>query len=67
MQIIQAECGEMIYTFLKRVVDTACTESTVFKARHNTTEVIVYPDSSMSDICDKFDMQTKINRLQQGA
>lgn len=43
MQIIQAECGEMIYTFLKRVVDTAYIESTVFTARHNNTEVTVYP------------------------
>ena len=67
MQIIQAECSEMIYTFLKRVADTAYVERTVFTARHNTTDVVVYPESSISDICDKFDMQAKINRLQQGA
>jgi hypothetical protein len=63
MQIIEAESGEMIYDFLLRVLANAYRHSEVFKARHNTTEIVVYPESHIKDLCDKFDMQRKINNL----
>ena len=67
MQIIQAECGETIYKFLNRIREYATNEGRILRARHNDIEITVYPNSLWLDVADKFDMQTKINRLQQGA
>lgn len=68
MPTIQANMGEHIYNFLQRAIQevNASTWNGMI-AKHNDVEVFVYQGSLIGDICDKFDMQTKINRLQQGA
>ena len=68
MPTIQANMGEHVYNFLQRAIQevTASTWNGMI-AKHNDVEVFVYQGSLIGDICDKYDMQVKIIRLQQGA
>lgn len=67
MPTIQANCGEHIYNFLQRAIKevNASTWNGMI-AKHNDVEVFVYQGSLIGDICDKYDLQVKIIRLQQG-
>jgi (2Fe-2S) ferredoxin len=60
---LQANAGEMIYDFLSRALYTAYESNCTLEACHNDVIIIIYPDSVINDICDKFDMQRVINKL----
>lgn len=64
--LVEANCGEHIYDFLKRVLQEARDDlhCNGLVAKHNDIEVVVYQSSCLHDICDKYDMQVKIIRLE---
>jgi len=68
MPTIQSRLGEAVYNFLQRAIQevNASTWNGMI-AKHNDVEIFVYQGSLLGDICDKYDMQVKIIRLQQGA
>ena len=64
MRLIEADAGEVVYDFLKRMlneVNNSCNNAIM--AKHNGTIIIVYKESLLNDLCDKFDLQRKINNL----
>jgi hypothetical protein len=65
MNIVQATMGEMVYTFLERVIEEVKNSPyNAMIARHNGVNVVVHKESCIQDICDKFDMRRKIERLE---
>ncbi len=65
MPVVEAQLGEHIYFFLQRVLEEVRTSHrNGFVAKHNDVEVVVYQNSTIHDICDKYDMQVKIIRLE---
>ena len=67
MPTIQANIGEHIYDFLQRATQEVNTSTwNGMIAKHNDVEVVVYQGSLLGDICDKYDLQVKIIRLEQG-
>lgn len=65
MPLVEANIGEHIYDFLKRVLELVRDSYwNGIVAKHNDIEVVVYQSSCLHDICDKYDMQVKIIRLE---
>ena len=64
--IIEPECGEMVYSYIERVKAIAIKRNMPVTTNHNGTKISVYPDSSMSDIIEKFDLQRKLDYLYKG-
>ena len=65
MNIIQTTMGEMVYTFLERAIEAVKNSPyNAIHARHSGVNVVVHKESCIQDICDKFDMQVKIERLE---
>lgn len=65
MRVIYADIGQSVWDFLKNALATvkAGNENACY-AQHNETRIVIYKDSSIVDLCDKFDLQAKINRLE---
>jgi hypothetical protein len=64
MRTLKANLGEIVGNFLKRAVTEAWIEKDEVIAIHDDVAVVVHPNSLINDICDKFDMQVKIMRLE---
>ena len=65
MPELKANLGEHISDFLKRALKEVRESNwNGFVAKHNDIEVVVYRNSSYLDVCDKYDMQVKIVRLE---
>lgn len=59
---ISAEPGETVYSFLSRAQHEAWERSIYLKATHNDVSIFVHPNSCVEDLCDKYDLQRKIDR-----
>ena len=63
MSTIQANPGESIYDFLQRALqETKSSTNNAVKIKHNTTSIVVYKDSCLNDLCEKFDLQWALDR-----
>ena len=66
MPTIEANMGEHVYDFLQRAIkEVNAGKWNGMRAKHNDIKVLVYQGSLLGDICDKYDMQVVIIRLQQ--
>lgn len=63
MKFINADAGESVYCFLNRVLNDAEFEGMTFRATHNDVTVNVYPQSCITDLCDKYDLTKKCMKL----
>jgi hypothetical protein len=66
MKIIEAYAGECVSDTVERALQYVkeSRDSTCI-LRHNSTKVFVYRNSCYEDICDKVDMQRRIDQLEQ--
>lgn len=65
MPIIEAKLGESVHDFLQRAikeVNEGDWNGNI--AKHNDVKVRVWKGSLIEDICDKYDLQVKIIRLE---
>lgn len=61
---LQANNGECVYNFLCRAAEEVQKSSwNRIEATHDNVTILVYKDSCIEDLCDKFGMQIKINQL----
>jgi len=61
MKFINADPGEGVYTFLNRVLNEALNNTITFEATHNDITIVVYPQSCINDLCDKYDLTKKLS------
>lgn len=61
MKFINADPGESIYLFLNRVLNAAFNTGITFEATHNDITIVIYPQSCIHDLCDKFDLTKKLS------
>lgn len=65
MRVIHAEAGQSVYDFLLDALGKLCwSNENACYVQHNETRIVIHKDSSIVDLCDKFDLQAKINRLE---
>jgi hypothetical protein len=64
MLIIQANPGEWVYNFLSRALKELVESNySTAKATQYSTTITIYRKSYVEDLCDKWDMQRKIDIL----
>jgi hypothetical protein len=61
MKFINADPGEGVYTFLNRVLNSAFNTTITFEATHNNITIVVYPQSCIHDLCDKYDISKRLD------
>jgi hypothetical protein len=61
MKFLNENPGESVYDFLNRALNMAHDEVITIHATHNSIYVVVYPQSCIYDLCDKYDMGKKLN------
>ena len=67
MKIIEALPGEYIYNYMERAIKELKESSwSTAKVTFNGTSILIYRRSYISDICDKWDMQHKLDNYAQG-
>jgi hypothetical protein len=59
MKKVSADPGEMVYDFLDRCLFDAEFNQITIEATHNHITIKVYPDSSIRDLCDKYDLTSR--------
>lgn len=60
MKFISADKGETVYEFLNRVLNMAHDGVITYQATHNDVTIVVYPQSFISDLCDKYDLTQRL-------
>jgi hypothetical protein len=62
---VYATPGQTVYDFLTQTMrDVKYGNESGLCAVFNDVKINVYKDSCIADICDKFDMQVRINQLE---
>ena len=62
MKILNANPGESAYNFLNRALNMAHDEVITIQATHNDITINIYPQSFISDLCDKYDLVNKLTK-----
>ena len=60
---IKAEPGESRFSFVKRAIEYAQKNETSCMVEHNGLQCMVYPESYVFDICEKFSYIQEYTRL----
>jgi hypothetical protein len=63
MKFLEATPGESVYNFLCRALDVARDGVLTLQATHNSVVIVVYPQSCINDLCDKYDLTQKLKSL----
>ena len=65
MKTIEGSPGQTVYGLLESAIQYLQDENTSTCAvLHNGTRIIVYRNSSINDLCDKFGMQRKLDQYE---
>jgi hypothetical protein len=60
MKFLEADAGESVYNYLCRALDVARDGVLTLQATHNGVVIVVYPQSCIHDLCDKYDLTQKL-------